>query len=111
MGSDLDNNLNDELKALIINVPLSVSPNTRIKDVKRFIISFEAIKHAKIMTSNFTNRAFDHFFTSNSFTAFDDSTADMYLFTYITTKWYISDKFYGIMIDTGASKYSTADYR
>ena len=32
-------------------------------------------------------------------------------FIYITSKRYISDKFYGIMIDTGAFRQSTAGYR
>ena len=33
------------------------------------------------------------------------------LFTYITTKCYTPKEFYGVMIDTGASKKSTAGYR
>jgi hypothetical protein len=42
-------------------------------------------------------------------TDFTDREQD--LFTYITTEYYISKEFYSVIINTGASKKSTAGYR
>ena len=50
-----------------------------------------------------------NYFVSTPVTDVTDHEQDP--FVYITTECYIFKEFYGVMIDTGASKKSTVDYR
>lgn len=72
-----------------------------------FITSFRTIHSAQIMTTNLANRFFDHATTKSSLKLKRDKSD---FFIYITSKKYTLDKFYGIMIDTRASKQLTAKY-
>ncbi len=93
----------------MIDVGFSSSSNVNQENVSTntFITSFEKIHQAETMTAYLANRSFDHTITGA------DPTLTAYgsdLFTFITSERYTSDKFYDIMIDTGASKRSTAGY-
>ena len=59
------------------------------------------------MTTDLANRFFDHATTKSSLNLKRDKSD---FFIYITSKKYTLDKFYGIMIDTRASKQLTAKY-
>ena len=72
-----------------------------------FITSFGTIYSAKIITIDLTNRFFEYAITGNN-PNFNRHESDP--FTYITSKRYISVEFYGIMIDTKASKRLTVRY-
>ena len=70
-----------------------------------FMTSVGTIHQAETMTAYLANCSFDHAITEAD-PALTPHESDP--FTYITSKKYTSDKFYGIMIDTGASKRSIA---
>ena len=107
-SEDLDN----EMEALMIDIPESSKVLNPRTDSETFITSFGAMEHAKIIVSNLTNRSFDHSLTGTGPTTLDNTvtSANLDPFTYVITERYTSDEFYGIMIDTGASKHSTAGY-
>lgn len=72
-----------------------------------FITFFGIIYSAKTIITNLANHSFEHAITkSNPDLNYHKSN----LFTYITSKRYISDEYSGIMIDTGASKWSIVGY-
>jgi hypothetical protein len=58
-------------------------------------------------TTALANRSFAHALVRTAPTAADDKSDP---FAYTTTSRYTSDRFYGVMIDTGASKRSTAGW-
>ena len=70
-----------------------------------FITSFGTIHQAETMTAYLANHSFDHAITgaNPNLTGHESDP-----FTYITSERYTSNEFYGIMIDTGASRRSTA---
>ncbi len=101
--------INDATEALMIDVGFS-SPSPLDQDnvnTDTFITSFGTIHSAKIITTDLANRSFDHAITGSNP---DLKRYESDPFTYITSERYTSDEFYGIMIDTGASKRSTAGY-
>ncbi len=72
-----------------------------------FITPFGTIHQAGAMSEYLANCSFDlAIITANPTLTLYESDP----FTYIALERYTSDKFYGIMIDTGASKQSTAGY-
>jgi hypothetical protein len=76
---------------------------------EHFTTSFGVLEPERafdIMTT-LANQSLAHALTSTDTTA---SPSDSDPFVYTTTDRYTSDVFYGIMIDTGASKKSTAGY-
>ncbi len=117
-----DKDLNDEgldkLEALVIDVLSPPSTVLNNENSKAFFISLGLIEKAEEMAINLANRSFSHSLItignilpnhiSLANAAYDMS--DTNPFTYIATNRYSSDKFYGIMIDTDAFKYSTAGY-
>ena len=111
--ADSKDSLDDEMEALMFDVPSLTLPQAGIENTKAFITSFGAMDHAEIMISNLANRSFEHSLTGTGPVTYNDSIikADSDPFIYVATERYTSDKFYGIMIDTGASKHSTAGYR
>ena len=98
------------MKNFILNAISAASISPKLENSETFFISFGTLQHAKIMTVNFNQRAFEHELGIIEFlNKFHDSeTSDS--FAYVVSDRYISDEFYGIMIDTDASKYSTAGY-
>ena len=99
----------DAAEALMIDVGFS-SPSSLDQDnvnTDTFITSFGTIHSAKIITTDLANRSFDHAITGSNP---DLKRHESDPFTYITSERYTSDEFYGIIIDTGASKQSTAGY-
>jgi hypothetical protein len=57
---------------------------------------------------NLADQSFAHAVTGNY--PIDNNINNSDLFAYTITNWYTLNEFYGIMIDTGASKKSTAGY-
>ena len=58
--------------------------------------------------TDLADRSFTHAFTGT--TSVIDNKSESDPFAYNTTSRYTSDRFYGVMIDTGASKRSTAGW-
>ncbi len=102
--------IDEAAEALMIDVGFSSPSNLDQENINTntFITSFGTIHQAETMTENFPNRPFDHAITGAdpTLTPYESDT-----FIYITSEKYTSDEFYGIMIDTGASKRSIAGYR
>ena len=106
------------MEALIIDIP---SPPFTVLNNETFEVFFTLlglVEKAEKMATNLANRSFSHFFITignispnyiNSANAACD-TIDINLFAYIATNRYLFDKFYAIMIDTGASKHSIVSY-
>ena len=61
------------------------------------------------MAVELANRACRHGLVGNCYSS-QDSKLDQDQFTYITTERYSFKEFFGIMIDSGASRHSTAGY-
>ncbi len=116
--NDLDDEGLDEMEALVTNVlsPPSIVPNN--KNSKAFFTSLGLVEKAEEMATNLADRSFSHSFitignVSPNHISLANAACDMSdtnLFAYIATDQYSFDKFYRIMIDTGASKHSSADY-
>ncbi len=102
--------MDKEAEALMIDVEFSSPSNLDQENVNTntFINSFGTIYQAKTMTLYLANCSFDHAITGADPTLTPHESDS---FTYIISERHTSDKFYGIMIDTGASKRSTAGYR
>ena len=94
----------------MIDVRFSSPSNLDQKNVNTntFITSFGTIHQAKTITQYLANRSFDHVITGADPTLTPNESDP---FKYITSERYTSDKFYDIIIDTGASKQSAAGYR
>lgn len=102
--TDKDNDLEESMEALILDTePQSPMPESSTT----FFTSF----NAEAMTTSLANQSLDHAITGT--TPKSCTNDDVDIFTYISTtcsERYSSRQFYGVMIDTGASKYSTAGY-
>ena len=105
------NNSNAEMKTFVLNAIFKFS-FPKVENSETFFISFDALQDAKVMITNLSQRAFKHelgIMNTESLKKLHDSeTSDP--FAYVISDRYTSDEFYGIMIDTGASKYSAAGY-
>ena len=106
------------MQALLINV---LSPPSKVLNdgnFEAFFTSLSLMKKAKEIATNLANKLFSHSLISignilcnhiNSANA-TYNTIDIKSFTYIAINRYLFDKFYEIMIDISAFKYSTAGY-
>jgi hypothetical protein len=65
---------------------------------------------AEILTTELCNRSFLHQLTLKSPQTKDQDSGIPDTFTNEATSRYDSERFYGIVVDTGASTYSTAGY-
>ena len=106
------------MEALLIDISSIPSIVLNNKNSKAFFTSLGLVEKAKEMATNLANRSFSHSLTTigeislyyiNSANA-AYKLIDINLFAYIAIDWYLFDKFYRIMIDTGASQHSTAGY-
>ena len=106
------------MEALLIDVPSPPSTVLNNENSEAFFTSLGLVEKAEEMATNLADRSFSHSLTTignvspnhiNSANAACE-IIDTNPFAYIATDRYSSDKFYGIMIDTGASKHSTAGY-
>lgn len=117
MKSGLDINSNngdlDDMKALIIDVPLPPSAIRNNENSKAFFISLSLVKKVEEMATTFANRLFCHFLFTIGKISFNViyNTIDLDIFAYIVINQYFLDKFYKIMIDTKVLKHFTADYQ
>jgi hypothetical protein len=59
--------------------------------------------------TNLADRLFTYIITGTNLTAYYNNNLD--LFTYYTTSWYTSNKFYRVIINIGALKKLIAGYR
>jgi hypothetical protein len=111
--------IDEAIEALIVTDTLPNEDNS--EPVEHFITSFGALEPQRAfdITTNLANQSLTHALTgtdttSNSTvtdsTATDSTATDSDPFIYTTTSRYTSDVFYGVMIDTGASRKSTAGY-
>ncbi|SLM34773.1 integrase and r domain-containing protein [Lasallia pustulata] len=107
-NSETEDDLDDAMEALIINI--ESPPTTPVQEkAEGFFCSSGAIYQAEAKTSDLANRSLDHAITGTSpVTGNDNSESNP--FAYTTSNRYTSKEFYGVMIDTGASKRSTAGY-
>ena len=105
------NNFNAKMKTFVLNAIFEFS-FFKVENSETFFISFGALQDAEVMTINFNQRAFKHelgIISIEFLNQFQDSeTSDP--FAYVVSDRYISDEFYGIMIDTDVSKYLIVDY-
>ena len=104
------NDLNEIMENFILNATSAASTFPKPENSETFFTSFGALQDAKIMTTNLNQRAFEHELgiTESLNNPHDSETSDP--FAYVVSDRYTSNEFYGIMIDTSASKYSTAGY-
>ena len=106
---DDSESIDDAAEALMIDIgsssPSPLDQENLNTDI--FITSFGTIHSAQTISTELANRSFDHAITGSN-PGLQHHESDP--FTYITSERYNSDEFYGIMIDTGASKRSTAGY-
>jgi hypothetical protein len=106
---DLDS-IDEAIEALIVTDILS-NDQANLEPVEHFITSFGALQPQRAfdITTNLANRSLMHaLIQKGKDTIYADSDSDPFIYT--TTSRYTSDTFYSIMIDTGASKRSTAGY-
>ena len=112
-GTDHDDELNSEsiddaMEALIIDIE-SPLPSPTQEQTELFLTSFGTIQHEGAINTmtDLADRSFTHAITgTNPIAHHNDSDP----FAYVATSQYTSNEFYGVMIDTGASKRSTAGY-
>lgn len=108
----------EEIKVLIIDALLPPSISFDNKNSKTFFNSLGLEEKTPEVATTLANKSFSHSLSiignisSNIINSVDTNcnTIDLDPFTYIATDQYLSNKFYRIMIDIGASKHSTADY-
>jgi hypothetical protein len=130
---DTDDELTKEMKALMIDFPSFLSSPEKDENAEAFIITFGPMKNPELITTDLVNRSFSHYLT-DFHTSMNDQTTDHLQtslkkrsptitvhtdmgntnhdsFAYVMTPdRYTSEKFYGVMIDSGASTKSIADY-
>ncbi len=116
---DSEDELNNTFEALMIDVSDSEPerPNDNCRtDTTTYITSFGSlsIESAATTAGELANRAFIHQMTSDIPKATTDTTDTVNdtigAYKATSKSRYNSEQFYGIMIDTGASKHSTAGY-
>jgi hypothetical protein len=106
--------IDEAIEALIVTDTLPNEDNS--EPVEHFITSFGALEPQRAfdITTNLANQSLTHALTgadtTSDSTATDSTATDSDPFIYTTTSRYTSDVFYGVMIDTGASRKSTAGY-
>lgn len=99
-----------DLEDLSLNASTFTEPSDKaVQNNSVFLTSFGILPDSKNMTTDLANRSFEHAITAHDPTKSENDT-DTYSFSYITSGRYTSNRFYGIVIDTGASQYSTAGY-
>lgn len=109
-----EDDLIDQMEALIINTD-SETPDD-FGSSEAFSTSFGAHSHAKVLTTDLADRSFRHSLHGTAPkpapkpASDDDRIDDRIPFAYIITNRYTSNKFFRIIIDTGASIHSTAGY-
>ena len=108
--------INEKMKILMLNIS-AISNDSDVENIEGFFTSFGPItQNADTMATDLTNRAFTHSiklvsdFTINVDTKISIVDPNTDPFAYIATERYTANEFYGIMIDTGASKRFTVDY-
>ena len=108
----------DKIEALLIDVPSPPSKVLNNENSEAFFTFLGFVEKAEEIATNLTNRSLSHFFiTIGNVSSYYINSAnaickiiDTNSFPYIATDQYLSDKFYKIIIDTGASKHFTAGY-
>ena len=99
------------MKTFVLNA-ISEFSFSKVENSETFFTSFGALQDAEVMITNLSQRAFKHGLGIMSIESLkelhDSETSDP--FAYVVSDRYTSDEFYGIMIDTSASKYSTVGY-
>jgi hypothetical protein len=119
---DENSELIKEMKALMIEFS-SFSFFEKNFNAETFIIIFRSMKNLELMTTDLVNRSLSHYLidfhtdindqislkTELLHTDMKDINSDSFAYVMIFDR-YISEKFYEIMIDSGASTKSTAEY-
>ena len=96
------------MKTFVLNAIFEFS-FFKIENSETFFTSFGALQDAEMMTINLSQRVFKHGLRiTEPLTSHDIEASDP--FAYVVSDRYISDEFYGIVIDIDASKYSIASY-
>lgn len=108
----------DKIKAVLINILLSQSTVLYIKNSKAFFTLLELVKKAMKIAINLANRLFSQFlitistvssnYINSANAAYNIINKDF--FAYIVINKYLSDEFYGIMINTRTSNHSIIGY-
>ncbi len=135
---DTDGELIKEMEALMIDFPSSLSPPEKDENAEAFITTFGSMENPGSMTTDLVNRSFSHYLTdfhtgmndqplpndqisdhlqislkngppTTVHTGMKDTNPDPFAYV-MTPDRYTSEKFYGVMIDSGASAKSTAGY-
>jgi hypothetical protein len=114
---DTNGELIKEMKALMIEFPSE--PPFEKDTTETFITTFGPMENPQMMTTDLTNRSLSHYLTDlqtslkkgspTIHTGMEDTNPDPFAYV-MTPDRYTSEKFYGVMIDSGASAKSTAGY-
>ena len=107
-NSEAKDDLNNAIEALIINI--ESPPTIPVQDkAEWFFCSSGTIYQAEAITSDLANCSLSHAITGTSPVTGNDNLKSN-PFAYTMSNHYTSKEFYGVMIDTGASKRPTAGY-
>jgi hypothetical protein len=112
IDSDSEDELEELFEALTVDAS-SVNAGNTSNDVDHYFALFGQVKQseASSMITELANQAFCHSLTAEDITMTPADSQDSNPFSYTSTaSRYSADNFLGIMIDTGASKRSTAGY-
>jgi hypothetical protein len=111
---DEDNDEDDEITDVFNALVIDIDPNTLLNEDDQAIVYYTL--YGKIELDNTTaialelaNRAYSYIVITIN-TIIDVSTTNIDPFAYNITLRYTSIKFIGVIINTGASKHSTAEY-
>ena len=108
LNEDEMNELNHNMKTLIVDVSFFEAFDDTTFDDEAFIISFEMMKDVESMLSNLINRSFEHSLIDQAFQFVENEVQNS--FVYVVDDRYSFSQFHEIMIDIEASKHSTTNY-
>jgi hypothetical protein len=109
-ATDDFDSIDEAIEALIVTDTDAKQTDSEL--VKHFVTSFGVLESQRAfdITTNLANQSLTHALTRADTASDPTTTLDSDPFAYTTTSRYTANRFYGIMIDTGASKRSTAGY-
>ena len=99
------------MERLILDIDLSSPHHTedQMSEPSIYFSSINSVINPRALTQHLENRAFEHAITRIDPTNYIDPHSTN-SFSFLTSSRYAKDLFYGIVIDTGASRNSTAGY-
>ena len=108
-NNSIDSNLENAIEALILDPEPQLGSPQGPATSSTYLTNFETLPSPQEITASLCNLSLNHALTREDSTTISNETENN-PYAFITSGRYTNDKFYGIVIDTGASKHSTAGY-